>query len=185
MPTSIIIIITVAAIAAIIVIGLYNGMASLKIRVRQAWADIDAQLKRRNDLIPNLVETVKGYAKHEREAFENVARMRAQSMGASTVGGRAEAETGLSQALKTVFALAEAYPELKANTNFQELQKSLSEIEDALQNARRYYNAVVRDYNTKTVTFPGNLVAGFFGFSAEEFFQAAESEKSAPKVSFS
>ena len=171
--------------AALAAVGLYNRMASLRVRTQEAWAGIDAQLKRRYDLIPNLVETVKGYATHERKAFEEVVRLRGAAMGAKTMGERASAEEGLASALKTVFAVAEAYPELKASDNFKGLQGSLSEVEDSLQNARRYYNAVVRDYNTSLVTFPGNILAGHFGFGPTEFFQIAEGEKAAPKVSFS
>jgi LemA protein len=180
-----IIVLAVPVIAAVVVVGLYNSMATLRIRTQEAWSGIDTQLKRRYDLIPNLVETVKGYAKHEKEAFENVSRLSAAALGARTVGERATAEAGLAESLKTVFAVAEAYPELKASDNFKDLQKNLSEIEDALQNSRRYYNAVVRDYNTAQATFPGNLMAGPFGFTPAEFFQIAEGEKAVPKVSFS
>lgn len=172
----------VVAVTGLIV--LYNSMASLRIRTQEAWAGIDAQLKRRYDLIPNLVDTVKGYMAHERKAFEEVARLRAAAMGAATPEGKAQAEAGLSGALKTVFALAESYPELKSNTNFLSLQQSLSDVEDALQNARRYYNAVVRDYNTRLATFPGNMVAPAFGFHPAQFFEAPAAEKAVPKVSF-
>src|SRR5262245_27856440 len=133
-----IIVLAVPVVLAAVVVGLYNSMASLRIRTQEAWSGIDTQLKRRYDLIPNLVETVKGYAKHEKEAFEQVSRLRAEALGARTVGERSQAEAGLAEALKTVFAVAEAYPELKASDNFKDLQKNLAEIEDALQNARRY-----------------------------------------------
>lgn len=175
----------VAVVAAIWAIGVFNNMATLRVRSKSAWADIDAQLKRRYDLIPNLVETVKGYASHEKGALESVVRLRGQTMTATSPAARGEAEAGLAQALKSVFALAEAYPDLKANQNFLGLQKSLEDIENDLQNARRFYNAVVRDYNTSLEVFPGRLVAGPFGFSAAEFFQAGEGEKAVPKVSFS
>jgi LemA protein len=165
-------------------IGAYNSFIGLKNKVAEAWSGIDVQLKRRYDLIPNLVETVKGYAKHERETFEKVVQARNLAMSAKDVPQRAEAENMISGALKTIFALAENYPELKANQNFLQLQSSLSEIEDNLQNARRYYNAVARDYNIMRESFPSVLVARIFGFPAKDFFGIDEAEKANVKVSF-
>src|SRR5262249_53738221 len=154
-------------IAALVVVGLvllaiilYNGLAQLRVRADSAWADINVQLKRRHDLIPNLVETVKGYAAHEKGTFENIARYRSAAMSATTPAEKSQAEGQLTQALRGLLAVAENYPQLQASQQFTSLQGSLSEIEDAIQNSRRYYNAVVRDLNTKVVTFPSNIVAG-------------------------
>jgi LemA protein len=164
---------------------MYNSLVRLRVRVDSAWADIDVQLKRRWDLIPNLVETVKGYASHERDTLEGVVEARNRAMGAEGPAAKAEAENVLTGALRQLFALAEAYPQLRAVESFTQLQATLNEIEGAVQNARRYYNAVVRDYNTKTEVFPTNLLAGLFGFTPREFFSLAdESEREAPKVSF-
>src|SRR5690606_28779159 len=143
----------------------------LKVRAESAWSDIDVQLKRRHDLIPNLVETVKGYAAHEKGTFEAVVNARSRAMSAQGPAARAEAENMLSGALKSLFALAEAYPQLRAAENFGQLQQSLNAIEDAVQNARRYYNAVVRDLNTKIQQFPSNIIARSFGFREREFFE--------------
>jgi LemA protein len=145
-------------------------------RAKEAWADIDVQLKRRYDLIPNLVNTVKGYATHETEAFENVTKARAAAMGAGSLADKSQAEAGLAGALKSVFAIAEAYPDLKANQNFLSLQAELTDTEDKIQAARRFYNGNVRDLNTSIQVFPGNIIASTFHFSPMEFFQLAAAE---------
>ena len=164
---------------------MYNSLVGLRVRADSAWSDIDVQLKRRHDLIPNLVETVKGYAGHEKSTFENVTKYRSMAMQATGPAERAEAEGQLTMALKSLFAVAENYPQLRASENFSALQKSLAEIEDNLQNARRYYNAVVRDLNTTIQSFPSNLVAGMFGFQPRAFFQVdAAAEREAPAVKF-
>ena len=177
-PTLILVVLVIA------VFIIYNGLVQLKVRADGAWSDIDVQLKRRYDLIPNLVETVKGYASHERGTLESVVEARSRAMSAQGPAAKAEAEGQLTGALKSLFALAEAYPQLRAAENFGQLQAQLSEIEDAVQNARRYYNAVVRDLNTRVLQFPSNLVARTFGFREREFFQLAENERSVPRVSF-
>jgi LemA protein len=167
-------------------IGMYNGLVRLKVQVDNAWADVDVQLKRRYDLIPNLVETVKGYAGHEKGTLEAVINARNRAMTATSPGEKAEAENMLSGALKSLFALSEAYPQLRAVESFTSLQNSLSQLEDTIQNARRYYNAVVRDLNTKIQQFPTNIFAGMLGFKPREFFEVTSAtEREAPKVSFS
>ncbi|MEO5635430.1 MAG: LemA family protein [Candidatus Paceibacterota bacterium] len=158
------------------VIFSFNGLVTLRNRTKEAWADIEVQLKRRYDLIPNLVNTVKGYATHESSAFENVTKARAAAMGAGTLADKAGAENMLTGALKSVFAISEAYPELKANTNFLALQTELSDTENKIQAARRFYNANVRDLNTKIETFPTNTLAGMFGFSKMEYFDLADND---------
>src|SRR3989344_3751065 len=169
-------------IAIIIVIALwavfiYNGFITLRNRKIQAWADIEVQLKRRYDLIPNLVNSVKGYAKHESSAFENVTKARSMAMGvAGPTKEHAQAENMLTDALKSIFALAEAYPDLKANTNFLALQNELSDTENKVQAARRFYNTNVRDLNIKIESFPGNVIAGMFSFSKKEFFDLADND---------
>jgi len=169
-----------------ICIGMYNGLVRLKVTCDNAWADIDVQLKRRYDLIPNLVETVKGYAANEKGTLEAVINARNRAMTATTPADKAQAENMLSGTLKSLFALAEAYPQLRAIESFTSLQNSLSEIEETVQNARRYYNAVVRDLNTKIQQFPTNIFAGMLGFKPREFFEvSAPVEREAPKVSFS
>jgi LemA protein len=169
----------------LLVIGMYNALVRLKVQSENAWADIDVQLKRRYDLIPNLVETVKGYAGHEKQTFESVITARNRAMAAITPSTKAEAEGLLAQSLKSLFALAEAYPQLRAVESFTQLQGSLNQIEEAVQNARRYYNAVVRDLNTKIQEFPSNLIAGFFSFKQGEFFELVDvTEQAVPKVSF-
>jgi LemA protein len=169
----------------IVVIGMYNSLVRLKVQADNAWADIDVQLKRRYDLIPNLVETVKGYAGHEKGTLEAVIKARNQAMAATSPGEKAAAENMLSGTLKSLFALSEAYPQLRAIESFTSLQNSLSQIEDTVQNARRYYNAVVRDLNTKIQQFPTNIFAGMLGFKTREFFEvSATAEREAPKVSF-
>ncbi len=166
------IVVLILVVGAVLVLaGMYNGLVQLKVRADSAWSDIDVQLKRRHDLIPNLVETVKGYAAHEKGTFENIAKFRSQAMQASSPGDKAVAENQLSGALKSLFAVAENYPELKASEQFTGLQTSLNSIEDNIQNARRYYNAVIRDYNTRVQSFPTNILAGMFGFSARQFFE--------------
>jgi LemA protein len=169
---------------AVLVLIVYNGLVQLKVRADGAWSDIDVQLKRRHDLVPNLVETVKGYATHEKGTLEAVIDARARAMSAHGPASQAEAENVLSGALKSLFALAESYPQLRASENFGQLQGSLAAIEDAIQNARRYYNAVVRDLNTKVLQFPSNVVARAFGFREREFFEIGDAERSVPRVSF-
>jgi LemA protein len=174
-------------IAAIVflAVSLYNRLVRLKNGSESAWSDIDVQLKRRWELVPNLVETVKGYARHEQSTFEKVTAARTQAMQARTPAEHAAAEANLQGVLKSLFAVAEAYPELRANENFLGLQRELSGLEDAIQNARRYYNAIVRDLNTAIEAFPGNLIAGPFGFTKREYFELdSTAERAAPKVSF-
>jgi LemA protein len=172
-------------VLAALVVSLYNRFVRLRNGAESAWSDIDVQLKRRWELIPNLVETVKGYAAHEKTTFEEVTRARGAAMQASAPADKAQAETALTSSLKTLFAVAERYPELRANQNFLALQQELSTLEDAIQNARRYYNAVVRDLNTAVETFPGNVVAGMFGVGKREYFElGSETERAAPRVSF-
>ncbi|HRH24388.1 MAG TPA: LemA family protein [Candidatus Paceibacterota bacterium] len=157
----------------------YNGFVTLVNRAKEAWSDIEVQMKRRYDLIPNLVETVKGYAAHESSAFENVTKARAAAMGATGVEGHAQAENMLTGALKSLFAVAEAYPDLKANQNFLQLQAELGNTEDKIQAARRFYNGTVMSLNTGLEQFPGNIVGGVFGFTKREFFELAEGEEAA------
>jgi LemA protein len=170
--------------AVLILAGMYNGLVKLRVGADSAWSDIDVQLKRRHDLIPNLVETVKGYAAHEKDTFENIAKFRSMAMQATGPADKAQAEGQLTGALKSLFAVAENYPQLQASTQFTALQASLNEVEDNIQNARRYYNAVVRDFNTKVQSFPTNILAGMFGFSVRQFFEmenAADRENVAVK----
>jgi len=179
--------IILAGLVALIALGvsLYNRLVQLRNTSESSWSDIDVQLKRRYELIPNLVETVKGYATHEQGTFEKVTEARTRAMAASTPGEKSSAEGNLQGVLKTLFAVAEAYPELKANENFLSLQEELSTLEDAIQNARRYYNAVVRDLNTACESFPSVLVASLFGFSKKEYFELdSEAERTAPAVEF-
>ena len=175
----------VLVLLIILVIGMYNGLVRLKVQCDNAWADIDVQLKRRYDLIPNLVETVKGYAAHEKGTLEAVINARNQAMTATGPAEKAQAENVLSGALKSLFALSESYPQLRAIEGFTSLQNSLSQIEETVQNARRYYNAVVRDLNTKILQFPTNIFAGMMGFKQREFFEVSSTaERETPKVSF-
>ena len=160
-------------------IGAYNHLVRMVQRTKEAWADIDVQLKRRYDLIPNLVETVKGYATHEREAFESVTQARAAAMGATGAAAKGQAENMLSGALKSLFAVAEAYPDLKANQNFLELQRQLADTEDKLQAARRFYNGNVRDLNTAMQMFPGSIIASTFHFESREFFELGDTDATA------
>src|SRR6266581_5808704 len=175
----------ILAVLVVSVIAAYNGLVKLRVQAENAWADVDVQLKRRYDLIPNLVETVKGYAAHEKGTLEAVINARNRAMSAQGPAAKAEAEGMLAGALRQLFALAEAYPQLRAVESFTSLQGSLNEIEDHVQNARRYYNAVVRDLNTKIAQFPSNIIAGMFGFNAREFFELKDAaQREAPKVSF-
>jgi LemA protein len=166
-------------------IVIYNSLASLVVRIKEAWSQIDVQLKRRVDLIPNLVETVKAYAKHEKEVFENVTKARSSLMGAKSPKEVGAAEGQLEGALKSLFAVAEAYPELKAQDGFINLQKELSDTEDKVAYSRQFYNSVVRDFNEKLVVFPTNIFGKLFGFVEKEFFGVEESERKAVKVDFS
>ena len=178
--------IVIGVIAAIIIaaIVIFNNLVRMRNVVREGWSGIDVQLRRRTDLVPNLVETVKGYAAHERGLFEDVAKNRAQSIAADNVGGQAAAEKALQGSLARLFAVAEAYPELKANKNFLELQQQLAEIEDQLQMARRYYNGAVRNLNIGIESFPGVLLARPFGFREQPFFELDDrSQAAAPQVS--
>ncbi|MBU1102675.1 LemA family protein [Patescibacteria group bacterium] len=179
--------IIILAIAAVIVLWLivtFNRLVILKTRTKEAWSDIDVQLKRRYDLIPNLVEAVKGYAAHEKEIFEKVTKSRANAMGATGVKEKTQAENALTNTLKSLFAVAENYPDLKASQNFLELQRELRDTEDKIQAARRFYNGNVRDLNIKIQTFPVNLVAGLFGFVKMDFFEIEQAAREPVKVSF-
>jgi len=178
------IIIIVIAVIVLWIIAIFNGLVRLKNRTDEAWSDIDVQLKRRHDLIPNLIETVKGYAAHERQLFENVTNARTKAMGAQGIEEKGKAENMLSGTLKTLFAVAENYPQLKANENFLQLQNELSDTENKIQAARRFYNGNVRDLNIKIETFPSRIIAGMLGFKKREFFAADESEKAVPQVKF-
>jgi LemA protein len=173
------IIVGIIVLLVIIVVGLYNSLVTLRVRVDEAWSDITVQLKRRVDLIPNLVETVKGYAKHEKGVFEAVTEARASVMKAKGVKETGQAENMLEGALKSLFAVAEAYPDLKASQNFVELQQELVDTEDKIQASRRFYNTGVRDLNTKIQTVPTNIVAAIFGFKNREFFELDEAENAA------
>jgi len=183
------IILAIIVIAGFFLVAMYNRLVTLRQRVREAWSDIDVQLKRRYDLIPNLVETVKGYAAHEKGVFEAVTQARANAISAGATGSpeqRAQAENILTGALRSVFAVAEAYPQLQASQNFRDLQENLTATEDKIAFARRFYNGNVRDYNTALQTFPTNVLAGTFGFTAEQYFELADAtEREVPKVSFS
>ena len=179
------ILIAVVVILALWLIAVYNGLVRLKNQTDEAWSDIDVQLKRRYDLIPNLVSTVKGYAAHESGVFEKVTEARAAAMGATGPQAKMAAENALSGTLKSLFAVAENYPELKANENFLQLQAQLADLEDKVQAARRFYNGNVRDFNTKLQVFPTNMIAGALGFKAREFFDIGnEAERAAPSVQF-
>ncbi len=187
MQTVLIVLAAIVAAVVLYVIVTYNGLVRLRQMVREAWSGIDVQLKRRADLIPNLIETVKGYAAHEKDALSEVTEMRtrAQAVAPDNVAGRAAAEGMLGQALGRLMAVAEAYPDLKANENFRELQTALSAIEGEIQMARRYYNGSTRELNVKVESFPSNLVAGQFGFSQAEYFELEDpADRALPKVSF-
>jgi len=179
------IIIAIAAVLVLWLILTYNRFITLRMRAKEAWSDIDVQLKRRYDLIPNLVETVKGYAAHEREVFEKVTEARSRAMGAKDIKEHAKAENILSDTLKSLFAVAENYPDLKANQNFLDLQRELTDTEDKIQAARRFYNTNVRDLNIKIESFPANIIASTFNFKKMEFFGEAEPVvREAVKVDF-
>jgi len=169
------------ALIVLWVVVTYNGLISLRNRTKEAWSDIDVQLKRRYDLIPNLVKAVKGYAKHEKEVFEKVTEARTAALGAKGVKEQQEAENMLTSALKSVFAVAENYPQLRASENFAKLQDELSDTENKIEAARRFYNGNVRDFNTKTQVFPNNVIAGSLGFGSMELFEIEESQKVAAK----
>lgn len=179
------IIIAIAAVVVLWIIAIYNGLVKRNYRIKEAWSDIEVQLKRRYDLIPNLMETVKGYMTHERTVFEKVTEARAKAIGAGGKDEKAVAENALSGTLKTLFAVAENYPELKANANFLDLQRELTDTENKIQAARRFYNGNVRDFNTAVETFPANSIANLFGFKKEKFFGLeSETEKEPVKVKF-
>jgi LemA protein len=178
------IVLAVVVLAALWAVSVYNGLVRRKNVVQESWSGIDVQLKRRADLIPNLVETVKGYASHERGTFDELTRLRSQT-GTQDVAQRAQTEAAITAAIGKVMAVAEAYPDLKASANFQQLQSDLNNIEDQLQLARRYYNGTVRDYNVAIQQFPSSVVAGFGGFTAQPFFQIDNAaDRDVPKVSF-
>jgi LemA protein len=168
---ALIVVLVLVGLAVLVLAGMYNSLVQLRVRADSAWSDIDVQLKRRHDLIPNLVETVKGYAAHEKGTFENIAKYRSAAMQATSPEEKAQAETQLTGALRGLLAVAEAYPQLRASEQFTGLQGSLNSIEDNIQNARRYYNAVVRDFNTRVQSFPTNILAGMFGFHTRQFFE--------------
>jgi LemA protein len=175
----------VVVLVVLVAIGMYNSLVGLRVQADNAWADIDVQLKRRYDLIPNLVETVKGYATHEQGTLEGVVAARNRAMTSEGPAAKAESEGMLTQALRQVFALAEAYPQLRAVETFSKLQDTLNQLEDTIQNARRYYNAIVRDFNIKIQQFPSSIIAGMFNFKPREFFEiSAPAEREVPKVSF-
>jgi len=169
-----IIAIAIVVLLVLIVAGMYNSLVRTKIRVEEAWSDITVQLKRRYDLIPNLVNTVKGDAKHEKEVFENVTKARANALNAQGVAETAKAENQFEQALKSLFAVAEAYPQLRASENFQQLQAELTDTEDKIMASRRFYNGSARDLNIKIDTFPSNIIAKMFGFKKREFFEVED-----------
>ena len=185
MSVAIWVIVGVIAVFIFWLVGVYNSLIRTKNHVNEAWSDIDVQLKRRYNLIPNLMETVKGYAKHEREVFENVTKARASAMGAQTVDEHGKAENMLSGALKSLFAVAENYPQLKASDNFAKLQDELSDTENKIQSSRRFYNGNVRDFNTKLQVFPTNMIANMLGFKERDFFEIEDAkEKENVKVEF-
>ena len=177
-------IIVILIIIVVAIIHMYNNLVGLRNRVKNSYAQIDVQLKRRNDLIPNLVETVKGYASHEKGVLEEVTKARTGVMNASTVEETSAANNQLTGALKTLFAVAENYPDLKANSNFQQLQAELTDTEDKISYARQFYNDVVLKYNNACQKFPSSILAGMFGFNEETYFQVPESETAVPKVEF-
>ncbi|WP_296854993.1 LemA family protein [uncultured Methanobrevibacter sp.] len=179
-----IILIAIIIIILVAIVAIYNGLVTARNKVKNAWAQIDVQLNRRADLIPNLVETVKGYAAHESSVFEDVTAARAGLMNANGVKEISEANNQLSSTLKTLFAVAENYPELKANENFKELQAQLAQTEDKIAYSRQFYNDTVLMYNNKCQTFPSNIFAGMFGFKEADFFEAAGEARSVPKVEF-
>src|SRR6266446_6610307 len=178
------IVLGVVVLLGFFLIGMYNSLVQLRVRADSAWSDIDVQLKRRHDLIPNLVETVKGYAAHEKSTFENIAKFRSQAMQASTPADKAAAENRLTGALKSLFAVAENYPELKASEEFTQLQNSLTQTEDSIQYSRSGYNGAVRDLNATVQSFPANILAGMFGFQQRQYFEAAAADREPVEVKF-
>lgn len=176
--------IAVLGLMVLYIWSLYNGLVSLKMRVKEAWSQVDVQLKRRSDLIPNLVETVKGYAKHEKSVFENVTKARSALLSAKSPAAKAEANNQLAATLKSLFAVAEAYPQLRASENFGQLQRELEDTEDKVAYSRQFYNTAVMDYNTRIKIFPNVLIAHHLGFTDEEFFAATEEEKKKIDVKF-
>jgi LemA protein len=179
------VILSIIILVVLWLLAVYNSLVRSKIRTNEAWSDIDVQLKRRYNLIPNLLETVKGYATHEKDVFEKVTNARSAAINAHGVKEQGQAENMLAGALKSLFAVAEAYPDLKANQNFLELQRELTDTEDKIQAARRFYNSVVRDFNTAVQIFPNSIIAGMFNFKSREFFElSSETEKEPVKVSF-
>jgi len=171
--------VAVVVVVLLLIIYIYNSLVRAKVRVDEAWSDITVQLKRRYDLIPNLVESVRGYAKHEKDVFEDVTKARANALGAQTVGEAAKADNQFQQALKSLFAVAEAYPQLRASENFQNLQDEVTDTEDKIQASRRFYNGAVRDLNIKIQTFPTNIFAGMMGFKLREFFDVDANQTAA------
>lgn len=168
------IIVAVIVLLAVVVIFIYNGLVKTRVRVEEAWSDITVQLKRRLDLVPNLINTVKGYATHEKEVFEKVTEARANTLNAQGVAATAKAEGEFEQALKSLFAVSENYPQLRATENFQQLQAELTDTEDKIMASRRFYNGAARELNIKIDSFPSNLIAGMFGFTKREFFEVAD-----------
>ena len=184
MPVWLIVILAIIAVIVLFFVSTYNGLVKLRNMVKDQWAQIDVLLKRRADLIPNLVETVKGYTKHEKETLEAVINARNKAVSAQTTEEEMKANGELSGALSRLFALAESYPDLKANANFMDLQNNLKETEDKISYARQFYNDAVLKYKNKLEVFPSNIVAGMFGFKPEPFFEATEQEKENPQVKF-
>ncbi|WP_297734187.1 LemA family protein [uncultured Maricaulis sp.] len=183
MDTGIILLLVIIALGVFLVM-VYNRLVALRQTCNQAWGDIDVQLKQRHDLVPNLVETVKGYASHEKETLENVIKARQTAIDATSVKDLAGAENMLSGALRQLFALSEAYPDLKANQNFMQLQAELADLENKIAAARRFFNNAVNEYNTSTEQFPAVVIANSMGFKMREYFEVAEAERGAPKVQF-
>lgn len=179
------IVVGVVVLVVLYVWSLYNGLVTLSTRIDEAWSQIDVQLKRRADLIPNLVETVKGYAKHEKTVFAEVTKARSALLAADSPAKSAQANNMLTDALKSLFAVAEAYPQLKANENFVQLQKELSDTEDKVSYARQFYNSSLLEYNVKVKVFPNSMLSGAFGFTEKEFFGATDKERETVKVTFS
>ena len=184
MPVWLIVVIVIVLILAAFIASTYNSLVQLRNRVKDQWSQIDVQLKRRFDLIPNLVETVKGYAKHESETLENVVKARNSYVSAETTEDAMKADGELTKAVSKLFALAESYPDLKANTNFMQMQEELSQTEDKVAHARQFYNDTVLQYNNKVQMFPSNIIAGMFNFKAETFFEASDAERENVKVQF-
>jgi len=182
--TALYIILGIVLLLAIILVSLYNKLSTQKVIINEASADIETILKQRYDMIPNLVSIVKGYAQHEKGTFEAVTELRNKAMSSQSFEEKAKFEDQLSKGLSKIFALAENYPELKANTNFLDLQSSLKDLEDNIQKSRRFYNGTVRDFNAMIVIFPNNILVGIFGFKAEPFFEASEDEKKNVEIKF-